>query len=271
MELLSIRLIAKPLLGAAGSMAETRPPSRSTHGDAHEHRSQVPLPPGRRRRHHQPRLVARRSCGSTCCTSTRRKSDPMGDGLRLRRGVQEPRPRGGEEGPARADDRLAGLVAGRLRPLRRRSSSAWPGTAPAPTASATAAAAAAAASSASRRSTAGRTTSASTRRAACCGRSSRSTASKISWADLMILAGNVALETHGLQDLRLRRRPRRRVGAGPRRVLGPRDEVARRRHALLAGLAGRRRGARRAREGRRQQGAAHRATSRTRWPPCRWA
>ena len=44
---------------------------------------------------------------------------------------------------------------------------------------------------------------------------------------------------HGLQDLRLRRRPRRRVGTGPGRVLGPRDEVARRRHPLCAGLAGR--------------------------------
>ena len=37
---------------------------------------------------------------------------------------------------------------------------------------------------------------------------------KISWADLMVLAGNVALEFDGLQDLRLRRRPRRHVGAG---------------------------------------------------------
>ena len=62
---------------------------------------------------------------------------------------------------------------------------------------------------------------------------------------------------HGLQDLRLRRRPARRVGARPRRVLGPRDEVARRRHPLLAGLAGRREGPRRAREGRRQQGAGN--------------
>ena len=42
---------------------------------------------------------------------------------------------------------------------------------------------------------------------------------KISWADLMILAGNVALELDGLQDLRFRRRPRRRLGAG-RALLG---------------------------------------------------
>ena len=36
---------------------------------------------------------------------------------------------------------------------------------------------------------------------------------KISWADLMILAGNVALEDHGLQDIRFRRRTRGCVGA----------------------------------------------------------
>ena len=36
---------------------------------------------------------------------------------------------------------------------------------------------------------------------------------KISWADLMILAGNVALEDHGIQDLRFRRRTRGCVGA----------------------------------------------------------
>ncbi len=36
---------------------------------------------------------------------------------------------------------------------------------------------------------------------------------KISWADLMILAGNVALEFDGVQNLRLRRRSRRCVGA----------------------------------------------------------
>ena len=43
---------------------------------------------------------------------------PDGRGLRLRRGVQEPRPGRRDQGPARPDDRLAGLVAGGLRPLR---------------------------------------------------------------------------------------------------------------------------------------------------------
>ncbi len=51
----------------------------------------------------------------------------------------------------------------------------------------------------------------------------------ISWADLMILAGNVVARVDGLRDLRLRRRPPRRVGARRRRLLGPRDHVARRR------------------------------------------
>ena len=41
----------------------------------------------------------------------------MGE-LQLRGRVQEPRPGGGEEGSRGADDRLAGLVAGGLRPLR---------------------------------------------------------------------------------------------------------------------------------------------------------
>ena len=47
------------------------------------------------------------------------KSNPMGAGLQLRGGVQEARPGGAEEGPACADDRLAGLVARRLGALRR--------------------------------------------------------------------------------------------------------------------------------------------------------
>ena len=51
---------------------------------------------------------------------------------------------------------------------------------------------------------------------------------KISWADLFVLVGNVALEVDGLQDVRLRRRPRRRLGAG-RALLGPRGHLAGRR------------------------------------------
>ena len=51
---------------------------------------------------------------------------------------------------------------------------------------------------------------------------------KLSWADLMVLVGNVALENHGLQDVRFRGRSRRCLGAG-RAILGPRRHVARRR------------------------------------------
>ncbi len=43
---------------------------------------------------------------------------PHGRGVQLRRGVQETRPRCPEEGHRSGDDDVAGLVAGRLRPLR---------------------------------------------------------------------------------------------------------------------------------------------------------
>ena len=43
---------------------------------------------------------------------------PDGGGVQLRGGIQKTRHVGREEGSAGADDRLAGLVAGGLRPLR---------------------------------------------------------------------------------------------------------------------------------------------------------
>ena len=45
--------------------------------------------------------------------------NPMGKGFDYARSVQEARPGGRAPGPPRADDRLAALVAGRFRPLRR--------------------------------------------------------------------------------------------------------------------------------------------------------
>jgi catalase-peroxidase len=49
---------------------------------------------------------------------------------------------------------------------------------------------------------------------------------QISWADLMILAGNVRAGIDGLQDLRFRRRPRRHLAAGRRHLLGRRKAMA---------------------------------------------
>ena len=50
---------------------------------------------------------------------------------------------------------------------------------------------------------------------------------KISWADLMILTGNVALESMGFKTVRFRRRSPRRLGAGSGRLLGRREDLAR--------------------------------------------
>ncbi len=51
--------------------------------------------------------------------------------------------------------------------------------------------------------------------------------SKISWADLMILTGNVAMDSMGFQDLWLRRRARGHLGTGSG-LLGPGERVPRR-------------------------------------------
>ena len=105
-------------------------------------------------------------------------SNPMGEDFELCRGLQEPGSRCAGERHRRTDDDVAGLVAGGLRPLWAPCSSAWPGTAPVPTASVTAAVAPRRVPSASPPSTAGPTTPISTRRGGCSGRSSRSTASE---------------------------------------------------------------------------------------------
>ena len=90
----------------------------------------------------------------------------------------------------------------------------------------TVAAAARRVSSASRRSTAGPTTATSTRPAPAVADQAEVRPQDL-WADLMILTGNVALEIDGVHDLRLRRRPRRRLGARGGRLLGSRERLAR--------------------------------------------
>ena len=89
----------------------------TTHGrkDRRQERGQVP---GHAHEFQEPRLVAEHA-GHPGSPSQLHFVRSDGRGVRLRQGVQEPRPQGRDQGPACLDDGLASLVAGRLRPLRR--------------------------------------------------------------------------------------------------------------------------------------------------------
>ena len=153
---------------------------------------------------------------------------PAGRRLRLRRGVRGPRPRRRQARHRRGHDRLAGLVARRLRPLR-------PALHPHGLAQRRHL-------PHQRRPRRRRHRPAALRPAQQLARQRQPRQgpppavagqeevrpARSRGPTCMVLAGNVALEYDGLRDLRLRRRPRRRLGAGAGQ-LGRRGRVARRR------------------------------------------
>jgi len=114
-------------------------------------------------------------------------------------------------------------------------SSDWPGTVRAPIASLTVAVVPPLASSAWHPSAVGPTTRTSTRPAGCSGRSSR-IRQMISWADLMILAGNCALESSRFKTFGSPA-PRGRLGTGRGHLLGAGNEVAGRQASLQGPVA----------------------------------
>ena len=154
------------------------------------------------------------------------QADPMGERLRLRRGVQQPRLRRPGGRRRCADDRLAGLVAGRLRPLRtvlhphdvarrrhlphrRRPRRRWhrrPALRPAQQL-------------------------ARQRQPRQGPPPAVADQAEVRPEDLVGRPADLHRQPRarddGAQDVRLRRRPRRHLGAGGRRLLGPRARVAR--------------------------------------------
>ena len=200
-----------------------------------------------------------------------------GQGLQLCRSVQEPRPGSREEGPAGADDQLAGLVAGGLRPLRAFVHShgvAQRRNVPH-----------------RRRSRRRRIRPAALRAAQQLARQRQprqgapadlADQAEVWQQDFMGRPDDPHRQRRagidGLQDLRFRRRTRGRLGAGRGRLLGHREDLAGRRHSLRQGTEApsderRDRGRRgtawqRARSYRRRHQRAQ--SWRIRWPQCRW-